>query len=70
MFVYWPPLGGRNHIGLALAGALAYAGWGELEAIAFIDPIAGFKDDPENTIGSVNLQTNPRGQTRNGPTNL
>ena len=42
---YWPPLGGRNHAALALAGALAHGGWGELEAIAFIDPIARFKGD-------------------------
>src|SRR5262249_18737506 len=44
---YYPPLGGRNHAGLALAGALAYAGWAELEAITFIDPIARFKGDPK-----------------------
>jgi hypothetical protein len=42
---YWPKLGARNYIGLALAGALARAAWTEDDAVAFIRPVAMYKGD-------------------------
>jgi hypothetical protein len=42
---HWPPLGARNHIGLALAGALFNAGWTDLEVEAFINPVAKLRGD-------------------------
>jgi len=44
---HWPNQGGRHHAALALAGALAHAGWDEEDAAHFIRAVVTVAGDPE-----------------------
>jgi len=63
---YWPPVGGRNHIGLALAGALARAGWTESAAVAFIEPIAKFRGDSKADENAATFRRIKAGKSATG----